>query len=135
MISLILLLIVSCTAQQRLNRLLRNHPELLKNDTIRIVDTLVREESLHDTVFSVKFDTLTFYRDKVKVTLVRVVDTVTMTVLREADTIINRYTVPIQKIQIYETPEPVKHPKPKQLLYIAGLILFSLFLILLALKK
>lgn len=62
-ILLLITLIISCTPQRRLERLLRKHPELTSidsiiiHDTIRVivpevrVDTIVTLEQLYDTVY------------------------------------------------------------------------------------
>lgn len=62
-ISLLIALVISCTPQRRLERLLRKHPELTSidsitiHDTIRVivpevrVDTIVTLEQLLDTVY------------------------------------------------------------------------------------
>lgn len=41
----------SCTPQSRLNRLLSNHPELIKHDTVFKKDTIIVNSSSVDTVF------------------------------------------------------------------------------------
>lgn len=62
-ISLVLILLISCTPQRRLERLLRKHPELTSidsitiHDTIRVIvpevhlDTVVTLQQLYDTVY------------------------------------------------------------------------------------
>jgi len=62
-ISLVLVLLISCTPQRRLERLLRKHPELTSidsitiHDTIRVIvpevhlDTVVTLQQLYDTVY------------------------------------------------------------------------------------
>ena len=62
-ISLVLILLISCTPQRRLERLLRKHPELTSidsitiHDTIRVIvpevhlDTIVTLQQLYDTVY------------------------------------------------------------------------------------
>ena len=40
-IQVFFLILISCTPQKRLNRIVRNNPHLLNKDTIRVIDTIV----------------------------------------------------------------------------------------------
>ena len=41
---------ISCSPQQRLQRLIKKNPELLQLDTIRIIDTVIIESYNYDTL-------------------------------------------------------------------------------------
>ena len=47
--------LVGCTPQKKLNRLIKKHPELLQMDTIRIIDTIVVPEYTHDTTTFIEY--------------------------------------------------------------------------------
>ena len=40
LLPIIFLLVLACSPQKRLDRLIKNHPELLAKDTVKITDTL-----------------------------------------------------------------------------------------------
>ena len=46
---IILILLSSCTPQKRLNRLVKKHPELVRVDTLRIIDTVIIDSYHYDT--------------------------------------------------------------------------------------
>jgi PBP1b-binding outer membrane lipoprotein LpoB len=46
---IILILLSSCSAEKRLNRLIVKHPELVKVDTVKIIDTVIIDSYHFDT--------------------------------------------------------------------------------------
>lgn len=61
LIVLLSLSLFCCTPQKRLNRLVKNHPELVQHDTIFKMDTTVVNGVMHDTIFKTQItkDTVT----------------------------------------------------------------------------
>lgn len=62
-IILISLTFLGCSAQKRMDRLIRKHPELLTMDTTVIIDTVISPQIIRDTTFKTtpgKIDTFTF---------------------------------------------------------------------------
>jgi hypothetical protein len=53
---IILVFLSSCTPQKRLNRLVKKNPELVKIDTVRIIDTIVIESFHFDTIIQIDKD-------------------------------------------------------------------------------
>jgi len=53
LLPIILILLVSCSPQRRINRIVKKHPELLVNDTIKVIDTLVIDAIKFDTIIKV----------------------------------------------------------------------------------
>lgn len=55
-------LIASCSPQQRYNRLVKKHPELVKTDTVFVKDTIIREMKIpvpeYRDSFIIKHDTI-----------------------------------------------------------------------------
>lgn len=97
---LVIALLPSCTPQKRLDRLLRNHPELLNyRDTVRFTDTFVVPKIKIDSVFSINFDTVQIVRDCVRVKLVKHRDTIRLTITKPADTVYKQIKVPVKKVQ------------------------------------
>jgi len=57
---ILIFILVGCTPQKRLNRLLDRYPQLTEQDTIVLRDTITIEKYLHDTTTVLKFhDTTT----------------------------------------------------------------------------
>lgn len=98
---LILLLVVSCSPQKRLERLVSRNPELKVNDTITIKDTTIIPGINIDTTFIIgKTDTIVFWKDNVQVKFIRHFDTIQTVITRQPDTIIKKINVPVEKIVI-----------------------------------
>jgi len=86
-------------AERKLARLLDKHPELIKTDTVFHVDTFITESRAIDTVFSASVDTLTVYRDNVRIRYERLAgDTIMLSAECLPDTIIRHIPVKVQTI-------------------------------------
>ena len=100
------LLIVSCSPQKRLNRLVKKHPELITIDTIRIVDTIIVENYLFDTTTVLHFNDSVTVINNEKVILKYFYDTLRQEIYHEVecigDTIIKETFIPIEKIVFKE---------------------------------
>jgi hypothetical protein len=62
--------IIACrTPEQKLQRLIKKHPELVKVDTVWQIDTVIVKEVKKDTVFSLfeSHDTVTIIKDKLTI--------------------------------------------------------------------
>jgi hypothetical protein len=114
--------LVSCSytaklrrAERKIERLTIKYPELLKKDTVRVLDTLVIPQVQIDTVFSGwKFgDTLVLHDTLTDVKVRTVIDTFTVwqDVSRKADTIIKEIEVPIEKIVVQPEPWYMKYSR------------------------
>lgn len=56
LIIILALFAISCSPSKRINRIVKNHPELLVKDTIRVIDTLVIQSIKFDTIIKVNKD-------------------------------------------------------------------------------
>lgn len=93
-----LLLLFSCTPQQRLNRLVHNHTELITTDTIR--DTTIVPGWQYDTIVQLKNDTVVVQKDGVTVTLYKwKTDSIFVEVEKEQDTVFVDVPCPQYNIQ------------------------------------
>lgn len=97
---IVLLLLCACTPQQRMARLIRKHPELLKTDTIW--KEHITKEISKDTVFSHSEtrDTIVLRKDKLTVKYFYSKDTVYLYGKCDPDTV--RYPVYRDRITIQE---------------------------------
>jgi predicted DNA binding protein len=101
-ISLILLVVVtSCSPQRRFTRLITKHPELIQTDTIIRIDTVkvVVPKVEKDTAFLEKYlsDTVVIEKDRLKVKLWKVYDTIKVNAECAADTIevVRKVEIPV----------------------------------------
>jgi hypothetical protein len=116
LIFLSLVILASCTPQQRLNRLIGKHPYLantIVKDTVLTVvetDTVFIPDRSIDTFFSTSVDTFTVTDSGVTVTLIKYIDRWSLKTIVKADTIIYKDTVKIAYKDTVAsfTVEPVK---------------------------
>ena len=126
------ILLSSCSPSQRLARLLEHHPELKIPDTLFIQDTIPLPFILADTAWHIDNlnDTAFLLKDRLEVSLQRLLDTIYLQGKCRADTIYIEHQIPVEKIKL------VKQDKLDQLIsqipWIAvGVIAVILFFILL----
>ena len=106
LIILTVLLITSCSPQRRLHRLITKHPELTQMDTIVFTDTTIIPEVRIDTIVhhSALKDTVIITKDKLKLQLIEINDTIYIEAHHEPDTIIITKEIPVERI-IHKKPE------------------------------
>jgi len=112
LVSLTILLVIititfSCTPQKRLSRLVALHPELTLADTIKINDTVITTQIRIDTAFhhSIIKDTITIEKEKLRLQIVEILDTIYIEVEHEADTIVIEKEIPVERIVVQEQNE------------------------------
>lgn len=132
---ILIIILTSCSAPKRLERLQKNHSYLFerKTDTIKveIKDTVYFDRVQKDTLFHVDFDTVFIQNERLKIQLIRENDTIYVDGVCDGDTVYidkiiyipyNRFTPP-------EIKEDNSILKWLVALAIVALILFA-FLIL-----
>ena len=101
---IIIILLISCTPQKRLNRLVRNHPYLSKIDTIKIVDTIVVPNYEYDTIETVTYHDTTIIVNNEKIEARYYYDTLRKEIWHEItcknDTIIKDRLIPYEKVTV-----------------------------------
>ena len=102
----ILILLIGCTPQKRLNRLVRNHPHLSKIDTIKIIDTIIVPNYSYDTIETVTFHDTTIIVNNDRIEARYYFDTLRKEIYHEItcknDTIIENRFIPYEKVTIQE---------------------------------
>lgn len=97
---------MSCSPQNRLNKLINNHPELAVQDTIHFTDTLISERVEVDTLFSVErffnSDTVIIEKERLKLEFINTRDSVFINAVCEDDTLIIEKYIPYTKYEILE---------------------------------
>jgi hypothetical protein len=124
----LVLLLTSCSAQWHLKKAVHKDPTILEKDTLVVTDTVVSPPvAITDTVIMKQHDTITLVKDKLRVKIVKVNDTITIDAICDSDTIISIVEVPYDKI-VYVEKESI-WDKVKNLAIYMGLA-FLLFKII-----
>ena len=101
--------LMSCSAQWHLKKAVRKDPTIMEKDTLVVRDTVVVQPvAITDTVTLKQQDTITLIKDKLKVRLVRVNDTITINAECASDTIISVVEVPYDKVIYVEKEKPIQ---------------------------
>ena len=96
-------LLTSCSAQWHLKKAVQKDPTILEKDTLVVTDTVVTPPvAITDTVTLKQQDTITLVKERLKVQLVKVNDTITINATCDSDTIISVIEVPYEKIVYVE---------------------------------
>jgi subtilase family serine protease len=102
----LILLVVGCTPQKRLNRIVRNNPHLLVKDTIRVVDTIVIDNYSFDTITSIEFHDTVIIQNNDRVEARYYYDTLKKEIHHyiecKSDTIVKDRFIPVEKVIIQE---------------------------------
>ena len=130
--SILILLLVSCSPQKRLNRLITKNPNLIQLDTLIVKDTIVIESFNYDTVTTFKYSDTTIIVNTEKVLARYYYDTLRQEIWHEIeckeDTIFYEKLVPVEKVVYKELSFWEKY---ETLIY----ILLGLFILLVIYKK
>ena len=104
----LILLLASCTPQKRLDRLIRRHPELVRVDSLKIVDTVITRDVSIDTMRVMNtHDTFIVNRDRLTVQVIRHQDSIYVFGKCAADTIVIERNVPVKVVQANVTDTPL----------------------------
>lgn len=99
---------MSCSAQWHLKKAVQKDPLVLEKDTMVVTNTVVSPPVvITDTVTLKQHDTITLVKDRLRVQLVKVNDTITIDAICDSDTIISVIEVPYEKI-VYVEKENLK---------------------------
>jgi hypothetical protein len=120
---MLVLSLTSCSAQWHLKKAVQKDPTILEKDTLVVTDTVVTQPvAITDTVTLRQHDTITLVKEKLRVQLVKVNDTITINATCDSDTIISIVEVPYEKI-VYVEKETF-WDKIKTLIYLLIIITF-----------
>ena len=101
--------LMSCSAQWHLKKAVQKDPLILEKDTLVVTDTVVSPPvAITDTVTLKQHDTIIIVKDRLKVQLVKVNDTITINAECASDTIISVVEVPYDKIVYVEKEKPIQ---------------------------
>lgn len=121
----LILLLASCTPQKRLDRLIRRHPELVRVDSVKIVDTVITRDVSVDTMRVMNtHDTFIVNRDRLTVQVIRHQDSIYVFGKCAADTVVIERNVPVRVVEA-STDEGVLKWLVPVLLVVIMLMLFA----------
>lgn len=107
--SILLLSLMSCSAQWHLKKAVQKDPLILQKDTLSVVDTVVMPPvAITDTVTLKQHDTITVIKDRLKVEVVRKLDTIIINAECASDTIVRTIEVPYDKVVYVEKEKPMQ---------------------------
>jgi len=111
-------LLSSCSATWHLERAVKKNPRILEKDTLVVMDTVVTPPvAITDTVILRQHDTITLIKDRLRVQIRRINDTITIDAICDSDTIVSVVEVPYEKI-VYVPRETTKQTIQKWGLYL-----------------
>ena len=114
---ILMLSLTSCSAQWHLKKAVLKDPTILKKDTLIVRDTVVTPPvAITDTVIMKQHDTINLVKDRLKVSIVKVNDTITIDAICDSDTIISIVEIPYEKI-IYVEQESLLQKIQRLALY------------------
>jgi len=129
-IILIALVLVGCSPQERLNRLITRYPDLSQRDTLVIRDTIVIETHNQDTITLLEFHDTTTVINNERVVLKYFYDTLREVIHQEVkclgDTVYTEKLVTVEKAVFRELSWWDKY---KEFIYI-GLVLMMVLIVL-----
>jgi len=129
LVKLILVLsLTSCSAQWHLRKAVQKDPMILKKDTLVVQDTfVVPPVVLKDTVTLKQHDTITITKDRMRVKIVKVNDTLIIDAKCDSDTIVRTIEVPYEKIVYVE--KATFWDKFKDFILTAGVLLGCILIV------
>lgn len=115
-------LLSSCSATWHLKQAVKKDPTILVKDTLVVKDTVVLPPvATTDTVTTKQHDTIIVEKDRLKVRIVKRLDTLIIEGRCDSDTIIRTIEVPYEKIIYVEKEKPLQIVR-KWLLYLLSAI-------------
>ena len=134
-IQIFFLIVVACSPQKQLNRIIDNNPHLAEIDTVHIVDTVVINNYSFDTINRVESHDTVIIQNNERVEARYFYDTVRQEIWHEIqcknDTIIQDRFIPVEKI-VYK--ELTIYEKYKDVAIIVVCAIVLLFIVLVVLK-
>jgi hypothetical protein len=133
-----LILIIGCSPQKRLARLIDRHPELVRTDTMTFMDTVRTRTVEIDTIIMWsqlnRTDTITLIKERLTVRLIKKTDTLELQGEYLGDTIYIEKQIPVEKVVF--TPSSKNDFKHESFLigFVLGGFLVLFFMMLLSFK-
>ena len=116
---------MSCSAQWHLKQAVKKDPMILEKDTLVVTDTVVVPPVVTtDTEITKRQDTIVVEKERLKVKVIRNVDTLIIDAKCDSDTIVKQIEVPFEKVVYVEQKTFLQ--KIQGLVFYFALILLAL---------
>ena len=116
-------LLSSCSATWHLKMAIKKDPTIMVGDTLVVKDTVVTPAVVTtDTVTTKLHDTIVVEKDRLKVRIVKKLDTLIIEGKCASDTIIREIEVPYEKVVYYEKEKPL-HTLQRWAMYLLFVVL------------
>lgn len=116
-------LLSSCTATWHLKMAIKKDPTIMVGDTLVVKDTVVTPAvAITDTVTTKLHDTIIVEKDRLKVKIVKRLDTLIIEGKCDSDTIIREIEVPYEKVVYHEKEKPL-HTLQRWAMYLLFVVL------------
>jgi len=108
-LNLLCLLLTSCGANYYLNRAIAKDPTLLQRELVKVDTILItKEKVIRDTIVTSKYDTINIVKDKLRLQIIKRVDTMFIDVVSPQDTIFFTKEIAVDKIVIEKKEDYTK---------------------------
>ena len=134
-VQVLLIVLIGCSPQKQLNRIIEKNPHLTEVDTVRVVDTVVVNNYLFDTINRIESHDTVIIQNNERVEARYFYDTVRQEIWHEIecknDTIFQEKLIPVDRV-VYK--ELTMYEKYKDVAIIVVCAIVLLFIILVVLK-
>ena len=119
--------LMSCSAQWHLKKAVQKDPLILVKDTLVVTDTVVSPPvAITDTVTLKQHDTITLVKDRLKVEILKVNDTIIINAECASDTIVRTIEVPYEKIVYVEQKTLLQKIQGLAFYFVLGLLVLAI---------
>ena len=119
--------LMSCSAQWHLKKAVQKDPLILVKDTLVVTDTVVSPPvAITDTVTLKQHDTITLVKDRLKVEILKVNDTIIINAKCDSDTIVRTIEVPYEKIVYVEQKTLLQKIQGLAFYFVLGLLALAI---------
>jgi len=119
--------LMSCSAQWHLKKAVQKDPLILVKDTLVVTDTVVTPPvAITDTVTLKQHDTITLVKDRLKVEILKVNDTIIINAECASDTIVRTIEVPYEKIVYVEQKTLLQKIQGLAFYFVLGLLALAI---------
>jgi len=119
--------LTSCSAQWHLKKAVQKDPLILVKDTLVVTDTVVSPPvAITDTVTLKQHDTITLVKDRLKVEILKVNDTIIINAKCDSDTIVRTIEVPYEKIVYVEQKTLLQKIQGLAFYFVLGLLVLAI---------
>ena len=138
-VQVLLIVLIGCSPQKQLNRIIEKNPHLTEVDTVRVVDTVVVTNYLFDTINRIESHDTVIIQNNERVEARYFYDTVRQEIWHEIecknDTIFQEKLIPVDRVVYKELTIYEKYKDVALIIVCAIILLFIILVVLKAVNK